>query len=167
MPRKPKTEVEMLELAEQVIQRAKDAHELRCAQAVFFPVRFGLTLQQTADAVGRARGTVVRLQAEFRARQKGFKLGRENWGGRRRQNLTLEQEEDLLGPFFEQASRGGVLIVAPIKRAYEEWVGHSVPDSTVYRVLDRHGWRKITPDRRHPKADPATQAQWKKNSKRI
>jgi transposase len=159
--------MEMLKLAEQVIQGADDAHELRCAQAVFFPVRFGLTLQQTADALGRARATVVRLQAEFRARQKGSKLGRENWGGRRRQNLTLEQEEELLCPFFEQASRGGVLIVAPIKRAYEELVGHSVPDSTVYRVLDRHGWRKITPDRRHPKANAATQEQWKKTPRKF
>ncbi len=166
MPRKPKTDAEVLRVAEKVIQRADDAHELRCAQAVFFPVRFGLTLQQTGDAVGRARATVVRLQAEFRARQKGAKLGRENWGGRRRQNLSLEQEAELLCPFFEQASRGGVLIVAPIKRAYEELVGHSVPDSTVYRVLDRHGWRKIAPDRRHPKANPATQEQWKKNSNR-
>ena len=27
-----------------------------------------------------------------------------------------------------------------------------------------HGWRKVAPDTRHPKSDPLTQEQWKKNS---
>jgi hypothetical protein len=36
-----------------------------------------------------------------------------------------------------------------------------VARSTVYRLLDRHGWRKVTPRPRHPKADPAAQAAFK------
>jgi hypothetical protein len=34
--------------------------------------------------------------------------------------------------------------------------------STVYRMLDRHGWRKLVPRPRHPKADVAAQAAFKK-----
>ena len=33
-------------------------------------------------------------------------------------------------------------------------------------VLARHGWRKVAPDTRHPKTDPALQEDWKKNSRR-
>jgi transposase len=165
MPRKPKADPEVLSLAEEVIESTQDAHELRCAQAVLLPIRLGLTLSQTAQAIGRGRATVGRLQAELAARQKGAKSARDNWGGRRRQNLTFEQETEFLLPFLDAASRGGILVVAPVKKAYEDLVGHPVPDSTLYRILARHGWRKVAPDRRHPKANPAAQEDWKKNSR--
>jgi hypothetical protein len=38
-------------------------------------------------------------------------------GGRHRQNLTREQEKELLTPFLEQAAAGGVLVVAPVQAA--------------------------------------------------
>jgi Winged helix-turn helix len=31
--------------------------------------------------------------------------------------------------------------------------------------LHRHGWRKLAPDKRHPKSDPQAQEEWKKNSR--
>ena len=46
---------------------------------------------------------------------------------------------------FDQAKDGGVLIVSEIKRAYEAEVGHKVVKTTIYRMLDRHDWRKIMP----------------------
>ena len=36
----------------------------------------------------------------------------------------------------------------------------------VYRLLERHGWRKVAPDTRHPKAQPSVQDEWKKNASR-
>jgi hypothetical protein len=36
-------------------------------------------------------------------------------------------------------------------------VGSAVAPSTVYRMLDRHGWRKVIPRPRHPKADMQAQ----------
>lgn len=35
--------------------------------------------------------------------------------------------------------------------AYEERVGHSIGSSQIYRVLERHGWRKVMPRSKHPK----------------
>jgi transposase len=78
--------------------------------------------------------------------------------------MSVEQERALLAPFFEQAKAGGILVAAPLKAAYEQALGRKVPNSTVYRLLARHGWRKIAPRPRHPKADPERQAGWKKNS---
>ena len=52
--------------------------------------------------------------------------------------------------------------VSRIKAAYEQALGRKVPKSTVYRMLARHGWRKVVPRPRHPKSDAATQAAFKK-----
>jgi transposase len=83
-------------------------------------------------------------------------------GGRRRQYLTLEEEKAFLTPFFEQAQAGLIAIVAEIWQAFEKRVGHHVDNSTIYRLLNRHGWRKLLPRPRHPQADPQAQAQFKK-----
>jgi hypothetical protein len=41
-------------------------------------------------------------------------------------------------------------------------VKHPVHNSTIYRLLDRHGWRKLVPRPRHPKANEREQAIFKK-----
>jgi transposase len=83
-------------------------------------------------------------------------------GGRHRENLSIEQEQLLLKRFFTRAQQGGILEVSEVKRAYEKKVGHIVPKSTVYRMLARHGWRKVVPRPRHPKTDEAAQSAFKK-----
>jgi transposase len=87
-------------------------------------------------------------------------------GGRRHQYLTLQEEQRFLAPFFAQAERGEIATVAQIQHAFEAKVGHEVDDSTIYRLLDRHGWRKLMPRPRHPQADPQAQEQFKKTLKR-
>jgi len=87
-------------------------------------------------------------------------------GGRRHQYLTLQEEQAFLTPFFAQAESGQIATVAQIQRAYEAKVGHEVDDSTIYRLLARHGWRKLMPRPRHPQADPQAQEQFKKTLKR-
>ena len=83
-------------------------------------------------------------------------------GGRHNQHLTSEQEADLLAPFTKTATGGEMLHVSEIKKAFEERVGVQVAASTVYRMLDRHGWRKVVPRPRHPKADLQAQVAFKK-----
>jgi transposase len=87
-------------------------------------------------------------------------------GGRRSQYLTVEQEQQFLAPFFAQARVGSISTAAQIKQAFEAQVGHEVAESTIYRVLDRHGWRKLVPRPVHPKADLTEQAAFKKTSPR-
>src|SRR6266566_6825062 len=87
-------------------------------------------------------------------------------GGRRHQSLTREEEEQFLAPFFARAEAGEIATVREIWQAFEARVGEKVDDSTIYRLLDRHGWRKLMPRPRHPKADPQAQEQFKKTLKR-
>ena len=84
-------------------------------------------------------------------------------GGRRHEYLTLQEEKAFLAPFFTQAESGEIATVAQIHHAFEERVGHEVANSTIYRLLNRHGWRKLMPRPRHPQADPQAQEQFKQN----
>jgi transposase len=77
--------------------------------------------------------------------------------------MILEEEKAFLAPWIEQAKIGGVLTVPPLHRDLEERIGHPVSPSTMYRMLARHGWRKVQPDTYHPKADPQAQDDFKKN----
>lgn len=87
-------------------------------------------------------------------------------GGRRREYLTVAEEEQFLAPFFTQAASGEIATVAQIQEAFEARIGHEVDDSTIYRLLNRHGWRKLMPRPRHPQADLQAQEQFKKNLQR-
>ena len=85
-------------------------------------------------------------------------------GGRHHQHLSAQQEAELLAPFTAKAQAGGMLHVDEIKQALEQQVGATVAASTVYRMLDRHGWRKVVPRARHPKAGVAAQAAFKETA---
>jgi transposase len=103
------------------------------------------------------------VQAQFLRQGEGF-WDRPERGGRRHQNLGREEEAQLLQSFLPSAERGGLLEVSRVKQAYEQAVGHLVPKSTVYRMLARHGWRKLAPRPRHPQSDEARQQTFKKTS---
>jgi transposase len=88
-------------------------------------------------------------------------------GGRRREYLSIEQEKQFLQPFLNRAQKGEIATCAEVQIAYEERVGHSVDDSTLYRLLERHGWRKVVPRPKHPKASREVQEEFKKTSQRV
>lgn len=66
-------------------------------------------------------------------------------------------------PFFTRAQTGELTTIAEIHQAFEAYVAHIVDESTIYRLLDRHGWRKLMPRPRHPQASEEAQEQFKKN----
>jgi transposase len=123
----------------------------------------GTTLDQTAALLGVSRASVPRLQARFRQSMQTGKSPPSNWGGRRRELMTFDEEKKFLEPWELQAKDGGILVVSIIRAALAQHLGRSVKASVVYRLLERHGWRKVAPDTHHPKSDPATQEEWKKN----
>ena len=151
--------------ARKAVGQAKSMEELRAAQAVLLPAVMDMTLTETAALIGVGRATVARLQASFRqsGKRAAIEGKRKNWGGRRNALLTLAEEEEFLSPWLEQARKGGVLVVSPLRAALAQKLGKPVKASVVYRLLARHGWRKVAPDTRHPKSEPQAQAEWKKN----
>jgi transposase len=137
---------------------------LRQCQAVLLPALFGATLEQTATVLGVGRATVARLQATFRKQRPAGPNPSRNWGGRRQSLLAREEESAFLKPWLESAAAGHLVVVSPIRAALAQRLGKPVKASVVYRLLARHGWRKVAPDTRHPKSKPEVQEDWKKNS---
>ena len=77
--------------------------------------------------------------------------------------MSIEQERSFLQPWAKLSAEGGMLVVSPLRAALAQKLGRPVSASVVYRMLARHGWRKVAPDTRHPKSDPAAQEEWKRN----
>jgi len=139
--------------------------EYQRIQCVLIRATLGSSAAQIAQLLGWSTATVHVLHSRWASEGDSiFDLrGR---GGRHHQHLSPEQEQQLLAPFVERAEAGGMLSVAQIQQAFQERLGKEVAPSTIYRLLDRHGWRKVVPRPRHPKADVAAQAAFKKTSPR-
>lgn len=88
-------------------------------------------------------------------------------GGRRNDYLSIDQERTFLAPFVKRAETGELVTIREIYRAFEAQVGTPVAESTIYRLLARHEWRKVMPRPKHPKAEPASQEAFKKRSKQT
>lgn len=165
MARTARYEEYEIESAKQLAVEAKGLMQLRQSQTMLIPALTGASLETTAEILGLGRNRVCVLRRQFRAAGGQGVDAQERRGGRRNELMTVEQEKAFLAPWAEKAADGGVLVVPPIHEALEQTVGHTVLKSTVYRLLARHGWRKIAPDTRHPKADACAQESFKKNSR--
>lgn len=86
-------------------------------------------------------------------------------GGRRKAMMSREEEAAFLDPFIERAKTGRIATAGEIGEAMENRVEHSVHETSVYRFLDRNGWRKVKPRPVHVQADPQAQEDFKKNSR--
>ena len=116
-----------------------------------------------AQHTGVSVGTVHKVISQYN-RLGAEALSTPGKGGRRNQYLTLEQEKEFLAVFKEKAILGQIATAASIKQAYEKLVGQTVHKTTIYRLLERHEWRKIVPRPCHIKADPEEQEAFKKTS---
>jgi len=166
MARPRKTDQKLVKSAQQVVRQTTDIRELRQALAILLPAELNASLEKTALVLGVGRSSVPRLQSEFQRRRKRGGI-RRSWGGRRRMLMSEEEEQEFLRPWAEQADMGGILVVSTIRAALAQHLGRKVAASIVYRLLARHGWRKVAPDTRHPKSDPQIQETWKKNCPKI
>jgi transposase len=161
-PPKPIQEEDRLVLKE-LLKTVNTKADYQRVQCLWLRAELGLNSTQIAAAVGFTKGTVRVIQAKYFTEKEASLIGTGK-GGRWHQNLTVEEEDELLKSFFDKAKEGGVLIVSEIKQAYEAKLGRTVNKTTVYRMLERHNWRKIVPRPHHPKADPEAQEAFKKNS---
>ena len=162
MSRPRRIDQELVQKAQTVVAQATDLQELRAAQAVLLPALLGTTLEQTASMLGVGRATVHRLQARFRQQNSAACFVPKLRGGRRRALMSIEEERAFLAPWEEQAKEGGMLVISGLRAALAQRLGRRVTASVAYRLLARHGWRKVAPDTRHPKSDPKVQEDWKK-----
>lgn len=138
---------EMNELA-LLLRQATDAGDVKRLQCVYFRGK-GLAKEAIAELVQYSPGHVQRIWTQY------FKKGANSLlvkprGGRRRENMSREEEAELLSAHLESAKEGKLLKIAPLHLALCKKLGKDVAISSAYRLAHRHGWRKIEPRPRHP-----------------
>ena len=114
--------------------------ELRCA---------GVSQKEISEETGFHRSHVCNLIKKYFEEGLGA-IAEKHYAGNRR-NMSLEMEDAFLKRYFDRAELGQILDVHEMADAYEKEVGHRIGNSQIYRVLHRHGWRKVMPRSRHPK----------------
>ncbi|MDR2075948.1 MAG: hypothetical protein LBP61_03310 [Desulfovibrio sp.] len=141
---------EVLSVAQQRMGKVADADELRRLQAVVFPLLYGMSTLQTAQAVGRSPRWVTMARNEFirsgGAKRTGAKPIRNH------AHMSQEEELTFLAPFFADARQNGTLAVREVHSAMERYLGRPVSLASTYNLLHRHGWRRPASEKRQ--ADP-------------
>jgi transposase len=160
---RPASGAEFLAQAREILPKAKTVEEFRQAQALILPLEYGFSIEQVAAVTGVSRGWACQLRMRFIRNAGKPAQGVSKRGGRRRENMTIEEETAFLAPFFDKAAKGGILVVSEIKQALDAHLGRKAAPASVYNLLHRHNWRKLAPDTKHPQADLEAQAEWKKN----
>jgi transposase len=159
-PRQQFTARQRIEVRE-ALKSAVSKEEFQRVQAVLLRMELGLRAAQIGKILGLNTASVWRIHSRYFKQGVAIFKGTAH-GGRHHENLSSIQEQKLLKPFLKKAQKSGMLIVSSIHRAYEQQIGYKVPPSTIYRMLERHGWRKIVPRPSHPKADSEAQMSFKK-----
>ena len=154
---------EVIDNARKVVKNAIKGNEAVMAIAVLMAGVLKLTSEQIGDVLGVSVPTVIRMNARFR---KGDVEPRKCWGGDRNSKLSREEQAEVLESLKARAACGEVVLVSQVKEALEEKAGGVISLQTAYNVLHRNGWRKVAPDKEHPKRDPKAQEEFKKNSSR-
>ncbi|PIP07147.1 MAG: hypothetical protein COX51_07265 [Syntrophobacteraceae bacterium CG23_combo_of_CG06-09_8_20_14_all_50_8] len=158
---------DLMEQARELLSKAKTAEELRQAQAVVMPLEFGLSIEQTVRAIGVSTCWACKLRNRF-IREVGIPIPREDKplrGGRRRENMSLKEEEAFLAPFLDKAKEGELIVVSEIKNALDQRLGCNVALASAYNLLHRHDWRKFALDKRHLKSNVDEQEDWEKTAR--
>lgn len=132
--------------AQALLRSARTVDELRTAQAVLLPLLLGLSIEQTALAIGRCAGATCSLRTRFFRIAEGVQpppRGKREL--RNRAHATLQEERRLLGEVFGQARQARADAVQRLHLALEQRLGKQVARSSVYRLMQRHGWQRPQP----------------------
>src|SRR5713226_1008399 len=145
-----------VEQVKEKLKEAKDVVQYKRWLIVYNALIAPRRASEIAELLAVSRDSVHQMIGRYN-REGPQALETQRAGGRYHSTLSLSEEQAFLAPFFERAQTGELATIQEIHQALEAHVGKSVHETTIYRLLDRHGWRKLMPRSRHPKADPQTQ----------
>lgn len=154
------TDIEEVKAALERTDNKKEFQRLQCVYLA--DTQPDLTAKEIADIVRLSANRVKIIHMNFR--KSGMESIQEKRGGRYREYMSVDEEVEFLKPFEEKSKSGTLAVVGEVKKAYEAKVGKEVAKTTMYRLLDKHGFRKIIPYKRHKKTDIEEQEAFKKTS---
>lgn len=118
-----------------------------------------------AELIGRDKTTISEWRSRFLREGPSF-VRAQGWGGRRNELMDEDAEKAFVDGFRAAAERGELVTVSTILEELVARTGEAVWPATVYRMLERQGWRLVMPRPTHPKGDPSARAAFKQTSQR-
>jgi transposase len=149
MPKTYGFKVAQQEEVKEALKLEKKATLSRKPQVIDLRVR-GYKNAEIARITGYSKSRVSAIVCIYAKQGIGY-FPQENRKGGNRRNMSYEQETELLAPYEQQAISGQIVETSEIKKGYEKKAGHRIGGQQIYRVLERHGWRKVMPGSKHPK----------------
>ena len=143
------------------MKESKDRRQLIRWQIVYTALLQPRKAEDIATSLGVSTSHVKKIISRYN--QEGVEaIEIKSCGSRYHEYLSIEEEKKFLAPFWHSAEKGELTTTREIHQAYEERIGHQVHETTIYRLLERHNWRKPLPRSLHPKADIEAQEAFKK-----
>jgi transposase len=157
-----KCNLDQVERLKKVLKRTKEPAVRQRIQMVLLR-EDGKTQPEISELMGVSLSTVNRAHMAYDSGGVNA-LRPKPTGGRRNENMTLEDEKAFLAKFAKAAGAGELLNVSELKIAYEKAIGRPTSNSTVYNLLARHQWRKLMPRPFHPDRNMEAQNAFKKRA---
>lgn len=143
-----------------MLKDAKNKWEHRRIQCVLLRVSQKLTAEKVGEIVGIHTASVWRIWSRYLKGGMKAIVG-EKRGGRYHVSLTEKEEKAMLKPLKKRAAEGQLVTIREVHEAVCRKSGVKRALSTTYRLLHRHGWRKVMPRKLHPKGDAKEQEHFK------
>jgi len=143
---RPSQGLEKVDLARERLRSSGSAREIRVCLAVILPTEYGMSIKDTASLLGRSTRWVSHVRKFFI--EHGLSTVSENYGGRRRANMSMAEEKAFLDSLLDRSKSDGVLEVSKVHAELEKFLSRKIHLSAIYQLLHRHGWRKLTPRKR-------------------
>jgi Homeodomain-like domain len=132
---------------QKALEQSRTKEEFKKVLCLWLKVSLSLNSKQIAIGIGQTPAAVRKTQSRF-AKEGVEAFFTRPRGGRKRENISFAREKQILNKFRRRAQRGSVLSVAEIQKAYELSAGKTVAQSTIYRLIARHGLRRYLPKAR-------------------
>ena len=128
-------------------RKIKDANALRRLQVLHLRV-MGKSNDEISEIVGFSKQYIIEIVAKYRKQGMDAVMEDKRTGNNRK--LSFAEEAEFLDRFYDLAEAGQLVTINTIIEKFEELTGEPCADTTIYRMLKRHGWRKVSPRPAHP-----------------
>lgn len=156
-----------LKRAREILNGLAYRDEILIALSVVLTAQGKLDQESIGDALGVSSSTVKRMVKDFNKESSSAEtVTQPVWGGDRRSLLTWEEENEVLEQMTPESVQGQIVTVGDVQMALEAKAGRKMSQQTAYNILYRHKWRKVVPDKAHPKNNPENLDEFKKNVSR-
>lgn len=109
----------------------------------------GVPVKDVCEELGMHASSITKICARYKA-QDLEEFARNKYTSH---SCSLSyEEEEILQQFKVRGEKGQQVTVKEIKAAFDERRGKDTGRGYIYMVLKRHGWRKVMPRSKHPKA---------------